>query len=36
MGWAGRVLRMGDMKNLNDILVGKREGKRSFGKLCVD
>jgi hypothetical protein len=34
MRWAGHVLRMGEMKNLYNILVGKREGKRSFGKLC--
>jgi len=32
MGWAGRVGRMGGMKNAYSILVGKSEGNSSLGR----
>jgi hypothetical protein len=32
MRWAGHVARMGDMRNAYNILVGKPEGKRLFGR----
>jgi hypothetical protein len=30
--WAGHVTRMGEVRNVYKILVGKPEGKRPFGK----
>jgi hypothetical protein len=33
MGWAGVVTRMGDMRNVYKIMVGKSEGKRPLGKI---
>jgi hypothetical protein len=30
MAWAGHVARMGDMRNIDKILVGKHEEKRPF------
>jgi hypothetical protein len=30
--WAGHVVRMGDMRNAYNILVGKPEGKRPLGR----
>jgi hypothetical protein len=32
MGWVGNVARMGDMRNVHKILVGKSEGKRPLGR----
>jgi hypothetical protein len=32
MGWAGHVARMGEEKDVHRVLVGKIEGKRSFGR----
>jgi len=32
MRWTGHVARMGDIRNEYNILVGKREGKRSLGR----
>jgi hypothetical protein len=31
MGWAGNVARMGEVRKVYKILVGKTEGKRSLG-----
>jgi hypothetical protein len=31
--WAGRVVRVGEMRNVCIILVGKCEGKRELGRL---
>jgi hypothetical protein len=32
MRWAGHVARIGEMRNVCKILVGKPEGKRRFGR----
>jgi hypothetical protein len=32
MRWAGYVARMGEMKNENNILVGKSDGRRPLGR----
>jgi hypothetical protein len=32
MGWAGHVTRMGDIRNLYNVLVGKPEVRRSLGR----
>jgi hypothetical protein len=32
MGWAGHVARMVEIKNADNILVGKPEGKRELGE----
>jgi hypothetical protein len=32
MRWAGYIVRMGQMINAYDILIGKPEGKRSLGR----
>jgi len=32
MRWAGHVARMGEMKDIYGVLVGKPEGKRPFGR----
>jgi len=32
MRWAGHVVRMGEMTNEYNILVGKPEGKKSLGR----
>jgi hypothetical protein len=36
MRWAGRVTRMGEMRNAHIILVRKLKGKRPLGDLDVD
>jgi hypothetical protein len=33
MRWAGHVARMGEGRNVSRVVVGKPEGKRSFGRL---
>jgi hypothetical protein len=33
MRWAGHVVRIGDSRGVNRVLVGKSEGKRPFGSL---
>jgi hypothetical protein len=35
MRWAGHVTRKGEMRNARNILVGKTEEKRPFGRLGV-
>jgi hypothetical protein len=32
MEWAGNVARMGEPRNAYNILIGKTEGKRLFGR----
>ena len=32
MRWAGQVAYMGESRGVNRVLVGKREGKRPFGR----
>ena len=34
--WAGHVARMGEERGAYRVLVGKLEGKRPLGRLCVD
>ena len=32
MGWEGHIAHMGDRRGLYRVFVGKREGKRTFGR----
>ena len=36
MRWAGHVVRMGERRGVYRVLVGKPEGKRRFGRTCVN
>jgi hypothetical protein len=36
MRWAGDIAHMGEVRNVDKILVGKLEGKRPSGRLCID